>query len=106
MTRALCARESRQLDVGRNARQQLARAERLDQIIVGARPQAFDLGLFAGARRQQDHRHTAQFGIVAQLLQQPEAVEAGHHDVGEDQIGTLLLGRRQRLLTVGDGAHS
>ena len=100
--RALRAR-SRQLDIGRDARQQLARAERLDEIVVGAHPQAFDLGFLAGARRQDDHRHAAQLGIGAQLLQQPEAVEPRHHDVGEDQIGTRAPRCRQRLLAVGGG---
>ena len=68
MTRAF-ARVFAKLDVGCNPRPQLTRAERLDQIIVGAFPQAFDLGFFARARRKHNHRHGAQGWIVAQLLQ-------------------------------------
>ena len=39
--------------------EQLARRERLDQVVVGAGVQAFDARLLAGPRRQQDHRHRA-----------------------------------------------
>ena len=50
---------SRQLDIGPDARPQLSRAERLNEIIVRPPLQAFDLGFVPGARRQDDHGHVA-----------------------------------------------
>jgi hypothetical protein len=48
----------RQGDVGIDPREKFLRAKWLDQIIVRASLEAFDFGLLAGARRQQDYRKT------------------------------------------------
>ncbi len=44
-----------ELQVGVHAREQLAGRERLDQVVVGARLQALDRALLAGARGDHDH---------------------------------------------------
>ena len=75
------ATQPRELQVARDAREQLARSERLDQIVVGTRLQALDARFLAGARRQQDDRRVAQRRVRAQSAQQAEAVEARHHHV-------------------------
>lgn len=67
---------------------QLARGERLDQIVVGAGLEPFGGRVFAGARRQEDHRHRRQLRFAPQLLHQGEPVELGHHHVADDEIGT------------------
>ena len=36
-------------------------------------------------------------GLAAQPLQQPEAIDVRHHDVGQDEVGTLGTRGRQRL---------
>ena len=77
---------ARQPDCAVHARPQLARAEGLDQVVVGAGAQAFQPRFFAGARRQQDQRHAAGGRIGAQRRQQREAVQLGHHDVGQHQV--------------------
>ena len=79
-----------------DARDQLARGERLDEIVVRAGLQPLDARLFAGTRRQQDHRHRLRPLVGAQALQQLEPVELRHHDVGDDHVGTVRLRRRQR----------
>ena len=53
-------RKLRQAQVRFHAGEQLARGERLDQIVVGAGVEAFDARLLAGARREQDDRQVAQ----------------------------------------------
>ena len=74
---------------GGDAQQQLARLERLGQIVVGARLQARDPVLRRAARGQQQDRHLA---LAAQLLGQRQAVLARHHDVEHDQVEGHALG--------------
>ena len=84
-----------QLELGLDARDQLARRERLDQVVVGARVQPFDARLVAGARRQHDRPERRQCASVrAQRAQQLEAVQPGHHHVGQDQVGRVALAPR------------
>ena len=59
------ARISRAHDLRVDPREQLARAERLDEIVVGAGLQAFDARLLAGARREQDHRERSSVAASA-----------------------------------------
>ncbi len=84
-----------EIEVGPHAGDQLARGERLEQVVVGPGGEALDRGLLPGARGEQDHRQLRRAGVRAQLGQQPEAVELGHHRVGEDQVGPALAHRRQ-----------
>ena len=70
-----------------DAGHQLARAERLDQVVVGAGLQALDPRLLAGSRREQNDGDGRQRALSPQRAHQAEAVELGHHHVGEHQIG-------------------
>ena len=72
-------------DVHLDAREQLACAERLDQVIVGAGVEAGHARLLAGRAREQDHRRRAcvrRRAARAAARSRP----ARHHDVREHQI--------------------
>ena len=86
------APDPRHRDVGADARQQLARGERLGQVVVGPGVQPLDPRLLAGAGGEQDHRQVAERRVGAQRAQQAEAVEARHHHVGEHQVGRRCAG--------------
>ena len=91
------------LELRLDARDQLARRERLDQVVVRARVQPFDARLVAGARRQHDDRDRRQLRrSAADAPHQLEAVQRRHHHVGQDQVRRAALGRRQRRLAVAD----
>ena len=86
------ASQARQLEPGRHARQQLAGRERLDQVVVGA---GCEPSTCASSPARADSRITgiAPRALVgAQRAQQPEAVEARHHHVGEHQVGRRRAG--------------
>ena len=90
-----CLRRGGAARDGANARQQLAMAERLGHVVVGAEVEAPDaVGLFA-ARGQQDDRHGS---ALAQLAADVEAAQTGQHHVEHHQVGHRALGERQRLL--------
>ena len=75
------------------ARQQLARIERLRQVIVGAEIEPDDPVDVVATGRQ--HQHGRLRARLAQLLQHVEARESGQHDVEDDQIEILALGAAQ-----------
>ena len=62
--------------------------------------QSFDAGLFAGACRQQNHRHGLHLLIRADGREQSKPIERRHHDVAQDQIGRLGLDAGERLATI------
>ncbi len=70
--------EHGQLHAGPRPGQQLGRGERLDHVVVGARPQALDGRLRPGPRGQQEHRHGCGARVGAQGGHQAQAVQAGH----------------------------
>ena len=67
-------------------RQQFHRGERLGQVIVGARLQARGRCLFPGPGGQQHHRDRRGARVGAQGGHQAQAVQAGHHHVGQHQV--------------------
>ena len=83
--------------------QQFLGAERLDQIVVGPGLHALDPALLARAGRQHDDRQAAGARVGPQCSQQAEAVEPGHHHVGQDQVRRLLDGRRKGRLAIRHG---
>ena len=85
-----------------HARQQFLDAERLDDVVVGAGPQAADAVVGGVAGGQEDHRHLR--AGRAQALQHAEAVEAGHHHVEHDEVG-LVLGHRGEGGRAAVGGH-
>jgi hypothetical protein len=82
-----------------DARQQLAQAERLDHIVVGAALETGHFIRFLAARREHDDRLAHAVG--AQLAAQRQAVAAGQHEIQHDEIRIALQGRRTALRHVG-----
>ena len=74
--------------------------ERLGDVVVGAEIEA--LGLVGGRALggQQDDRHRA---ALAQLAHDLDAVEVGHDDVEQDDVGAHFLGLGQRFLAAARG---
>ena len=71
----------------RDARRQLARAERLGDVVVGAELEPRDpLGLLA-ARRQHDDRDRRRRRIGAQRLADEQPVHARQHQIEDDRSG-------------------
>ena len=92
-------------DVHLHARDQLARGERLDEVVVGAGLQPLDARLLPGARGEHDHREVGRRLVRAQARDQPESVEVRHHDVREDHVGALRADRREGGLAVDGRLH-
>ena len=72
---------------GADPRHERRLIERLGQVIVAARLQPRHDVLRVGLGGDQDHRHEAQRGVGLQALDGRDAVELGHHDVEQDEIG-------------------
>ena len=66
-----------------DARQQLARVERLGQVVVGAELEPDDPVRLLDPRGQQDDRHV---GLGAQPAREVEATLAGEHQVEHDEL--------------------
>ena len=77
-----------------DARDQLARVERFDHVVVGAHLQADHAIGILGHRGQHDHR---QLRVRPQMPAQRQPVLAGHHDVEHDQIDPARLEQPARL---------
>ncbi len=91
------------VEIGADTGEQLAGAEWLGQVVVGARGQAFDPGFLSGARRQQQDRRIAQLRVFPQLRQQTKSIEIRHHDIGQHQMRPRPSRRRQRQRAIRDG---
>ncbi len=91
------------LEHGSDPRQQLASRKWLGQIVVGAGAQAFDPGFLARASRKQDDGYRGQLCVAADGPQQLKPIHLRHHDIRDDQAGTLATNRRKRRLAVCDG---
>jgi len=81
-----------------DAREQLARAERLRQVVVGAHLQADDAVDFLGARGEHDDR---QARAGAQVAAQREAAVAGQHEVEHHDVGRAAFEHAPHLAPVG-----
>ena len=77
---------------------ELAHAERLGDVVVGAELEAEDLVDLLGLGGEHDDRHGA---ARAQAPADLEAVELGHHHVEHDEVEGLLAEARERLAAVG-----
>ena len=75
---------------------QLAQAERLGQVVVGAELEADDLVDLVVARGQDEDRHLG--AGRAQAAQDLEPVDARQADVEHDEVGRLVRGDVQALL--------
>ena len=86
-------------------RQQDLRTERLGHVIVGPEVQAADDVRLLAFGGEHDDRHGLGPRIVPQSLADGQAVDAGKHQVQEDQIGRSRLGGRQGLLARRHARH-
>ena len=85
---------------GLDARDQLAGAERLGQVVVGAEPEPEDLVALLALGRQHDDRDAA---LGAKLAADFQAVDLGQHQVEDHQVRRrreLSARRPRRLATV------
>ena len=82
-----------------DAREQLARIERLGQIVVGAHFQADDAIGFLAARGEHDDRNLR---AGAHVAAQREPVVARQHHVEHDDVRPRRFERRPHALAVGD----
>jgi hypothetical protein len=85
-----------------HARHQFARAEGLDEVVVGARIQRLDLAGLGAARRQHDHGHRRP---LAQVADQVHAVAVGQAQVQHHQVGAARAGLDQAALQGGGLVH-
>ena len=85
---------------GLDARDHLARVERLRDVVVRAHLQPDDLVDVLGARGEHQHGHAR---LAADGGADLEPVEAGHHQVEQDEVGIDLAEAVERLAAVGCG---
>src|SRR4051812_2082261 len=76
-------------EYGGDARGELAGAERLDDVVVGAGLEALLDVRLLGASGQHDDRQTVHVGVGAQGAGSVQAAHAGHHHVENHQVGLL-----------------
>ena len=86
-------RAVRAAEDGADAGDELARAERLGQVVVGAELEAEQLVELVVAGREHDDRDGR---VAAQLAGDVEAVEAGQAEVEDDEVGASLADGRER----------
>ena len=82
---------------------QLSRLHRLLDVVVGARPDRRHRVLHASPTGEEDHRAVRH--LLAQGLEQPESVGAGHGDVGDDDVGEELGGAAEGLGAIRGHLH-
>src|SRR5688572_30462858 len=91
------ARALRAADDGFDTADQLARAEGLGDVIVGAKLQATHPVILLALCSEHDHGHIA---ALPDGLQHFEPVEVGHHYIQQNQIGSDIAQFLNGLLTV------
>ena len=80
---------------------QLANAERLGEVIVGAAFEAEHLVALFATRRQHQDRHILVRALAPHRAADRNAIDARQHQVENDQIEGLGTGADERLLAVG-----
>lgn len=75
-----------QVEVGGDARKQVARTERFDEVVIRALLQSLHARFFARASGEQNDRNGLERRICTQGSDQTCAVKLWHHDVAQDQI--------------------
>ena len=73
-----------------DARDQLARGERLGHVVVGATIEAGDLVGLLGPGRQHDDRQVARLALALERTGQFQAAVVRQHPVDQDQVGTPI----------------
>ena len=85
-----------------DARQELARAERLGEVVIGAELEAHDAVGFLVAPGEHDDRDLR---FVAQSPRERHAVLAAQLEIQHDQVDDLLGQYRLHAAAIGDGRH-
>ena len=93
----------RAAEQGPDARHQLARAERLGDVVVGPQLEADDAVRLLGAGREHDDGQRAGLGGAAQRAADLEAVDAGQHEIEDHQVRHARPDRLERLAAVAEG---
>ncbi len=88
--------------MGADAGQQFLNAEGLGDVVVGAGVEGLDLGALVVAHGEDQHRSGE---LSADGAADLDAAHAGHHQVGDDQVGRPVLEDAQALLGIVGGAH-
>ncbi len=88
---------------GVDARDQLARIERLGQVVVGAHLEADDAIDVLALGGQHDDRH--RLARAAQAPADREAVFAGQHEVEHEQVRRVALQLLVEVARVGERLH-
>jgi hypothetical protein len=79
---------------------ELARRERLRQVIVGAGREPLDARLLTRPGRKENEGYRAERFLRPQGLEKRETVDSRHHDVGQQEIGPMARNGGQRLFPV------
>ena len=87
-------------------RHQLAGAERLGDVVVGADLQSAHAVRLLAARRQHDDRLAARGGLAPDLPAHFEPGDERQHPVEDDQVRLAFLDRRQPFLAVDGDRHA
>ncbi len=90
------------LDPGLDDCRQQHRIERLDQKLVAAETQRFNLHADLGFARQIDNRQRTVGRHLAQHARRFDAIETRHVHVHQDQVGTVGLKHIEQLARVVD----
>ena len=91
---------------GLQARDQLARAERLRQVVVRTVFEAEQLVHFRRAGGEHDRRQVARGRLRTHLAQQFETAAARQHQIHDERIGTGREQAPQAFLAVADGGDA
>ena len=86
----------------RRARDELAHAERLRQVVVGAAVEPHHLVGFFAPRGQHQNRRVAIRAMPADRARDGDAVHARQHQIEDDEVEGLLARDQHRFLAIGD----
>ena len=79
--------------------------EGLGDVVVGPQVHAFAKVRFFGLGRQEDEGNVGCFRLLAQDVEHAKAVEFGHHDIAEDEVGFFAQGDVDPFLAVFGCQH-
>lgn len=97
--------EACQLQVDGHAGDELLGGEGLHEVVVRACGEALHGGLLAGPGGDEEHGDGSGVGVLAHRAQEPEAVEARHHDVRHHEVGALGVEGLEGGQAVGGRLH-
>jgi hypothetical protein len=88
--------------MGADAGEEFLDVEGFGDVIIGAGVESFDLGVFLVANRENQDGNG---GLSADGAAEFNAGHAGHHQVGDDEVGLPVLEDAHGFLGVVHGAH-